>query len=76
LEVIIIIINSHYHYHYHHYHNKGSDSFGGPVTRFDIPLLWSSITKKYFWSDFNIPQVLIAKALGGCGALNAMVYIR
>ena len=41
----------------------GDDIFGGPITRFDVPLLWSSIPKDYFWTDFNIPQVLIAKAL-------------
>ena len=54
----------------------GNDIFGGPITRFDVPLLWSSITKDYFWSDINVPQVLIAKALGGCGIVNGMLYIR
>lgn len=56
----------------------GTDYFGGPITRFDIPLLWSSISHfgAFHWHGFNIPNVLIAKALGGCGVHNAMLYVR
>ena len=54
----------------------GDDVFGGPVTRFDVPLLWTSITKDYYWPDLKLPQALLAKALGGCGILNGMVYVR
>ena len=56
----------------------GKDYFGGPVTRFDIPFLWSSVSHfpQYHWEGFNFHGVLIAKGLGGCGIHNAMVYIR
>jgi len=54
------------------------DYFGGPITRFDIPLLWSSISHfvDYGWHGFNLPGILIAKGLGGCGIHNAMLYVR
>ena len=53
----------------------GIDRFGGPITRFDIPFLWSAITKfhEYHW---ELPEGMIAKGLGGCGIHNAMLYIR
>ena len=56
----------------------GSDSFGGPISRFDIPLLWSSLSSfaDFSWQGFNIPNVLLAKGLGGCGVQNAMMYVR
>jgi hypothetical protein len=54
----------------------GSDYFGGPITKFDIPLLWPSISHfdDFYWHGFNLPNVLIAKGLGGCGIHNAMLY--
>ncbi len=56
----------------------GKDYFGGPVTRFDIPFLWSSVSHfpQYHWKGFNFHGVLVAKGLGGCGIHNAMIYIR
>ena len=53
----------------------GSDRFGGPLTRFDIPFLWSAIPEfhEYHW---DLPEGMIAKGLGGCGIHNAMLYIR
>ena len=56
----------------------GSDSFAGPVSRFDIPLLWSSLSSfsDFSWQGFNLPNVLLAKGLGGCGVHNAMLYVR
>ena len=45
------------------------------MTRFDIPMLWSSIPQftAFHWP---MPQGLIAKGLGGCGIHNAMLYVR
>lgn len=56
----------------------GTDYFGGPLTRFDIPLLWPSIahTKDFRWNNFGDFDPLIAKGLGGCGIHNAMLYVR
>ena len=53
----------------------GSDRFGGPVTRFDVPFFWSAIPEfhEYHW---ELPEGMIAKGLGGCGIHNAMLYIR
>ena len=53
----------------------GNDRFGGPITRFDIPFLWSAISEfhEYHW---ELPEGMIAKGLGGCGIHNAMLYIR
>ena len=51
----------------------GTDYFGGPVTRFDIPFLWSSIIS---YGKFSWPGTLLAKGLGGCGIHNAMIYLR
>lgn len=51
----------------------GTDYFGGPVTRFDIPFLWTSITS---YGKFSWPGTLLAKGLGGCGIHNAMIYLR
>ena len=53
----------------------GRDRFAGPITRFDIPFLWSAIPefKEFHWP---IPMAVIARGLGGCGIHNAMVYVR
>lgn len=53
----------------------GKDEFAGPITRFDIPFLWSSIShySKFLWDD---SPLLLAKGLGGNGVHNAMIYIR
>ncbi|OQS00684.1 choline dehydrogenase [Achlya hypogyna] len=46
-----------------------------PYTPFDVPYYWSDVSRltDYHW---NVPNVLIAKALGGCGIHNAMLYVR
>eukprot|EP00602_Paraphysomonas_sp_CaronLab_P011175 CAMPEP_0185039958 /NCGR_PEP_ID=MMETSP1103-20130426/37448_1 /TAXON_ID=36769 /ORGANISM="Paraphysomonas bandaiensis, Strain Caron Lab Isolate" /LENGTH=624 /DNA_ID=CAMNT_0027579057 /DNA_START=273 /DNA_END=2147 /DNA_ORIENTATION=+ len=56
----------------------GRDYFGGPITRFDIPLFWPSISRypEYHWQGFNQLNVLQVKGLGGCGVHNAMLYVR
>lgn len=56
----------------------GTSYFGGPVTLFDIPMYWSTITSysEFHWSGFNLPGVVMTKGLGGCGINNAMIYIR
>jgi choline dehydrogenase-like flavoprotein len=53
----------------------GSDYYGGPVTRFDIPLMWPVLPRysDFHWLGFK-ENILIAKALGGCGIHNAMMY--
>ena len=45
----------------------GKDYFGGPLTRFDIPLLWSSLGSypEYRWGGFNVPGVVAGKGEGG-----------
>lgn len=47
------------------------------LTRFDVPGLWFTIPwslyRGYTW---NYGEVAIARALGGCGILNAMIYMR
>lgn len=44
-------------------------------TIFDVPFAWSYVaqTKKYLW---DVPAGFLAKALGGCGVHNAMLYVR
>ncbi len=51
--------------------NKASPSI--QLSVFDIPYYWSVVanTAAYHW---DLPNVLIAKALGGCGIHNAMLY--
>jgi choline dehydrogenase-like flavoprotein len=48
---------------------------GSAVTAFDVPLMWTSVAMEpqYHW---NITSGLVAKALGGCGIHNAMLYVR
>lgn len=55
--------------------NLGKDYFGGPVTRFDIPLMWNVLPRyaEYHWLGFK-KNIFIAKGLGGCGFHNAMMY--
>ncbi|OQS06045.1 choline dehydrogenase, partial [Thraustotheca clavata] len=53
-------------------------SFDGkemPYTPFDVPYYWSdvSLMPQYHW---NVSNVFVAKALGGCGIHNAMLYVR
>jgi choline dehydrogenase-like flavoprotein len=45
------------------------------LTPFDVPLLWGSVarTPAVHW---NVSNALVAKALGGCGVHNAMLYVR
>lgn len=56
----------------------GTDYFGGPISRFDIPLMWSGVTTchEFHWDGFNIPGIIVAKGLGGGGINNAMLYVR
>ncbi|GAB5034926.1 choline dehydrogenase [Nannochloropsis oceanica] len=53
----------------------GKDYTASPLTMFDIPLLWSTVAHQadYHW---DVEGAMIAKTLGGCGAHNAMLYVR
>ena len=53
----------------------GKPNINGYLNEFDVPLLWTTVTKEkeYHW---GIPNTLIAKGLGGCGIHNAMLYVR
>ena len=53
----------------------GKEYTASPLTMFDIPLLWSTVAHQadYHW---NVEGAMIAKTLGGCGAHNAMLYVR
>ena len=44
-------------------------------TVFDVPLAWSYVSQlsKYLW---RVPSGLLARAVGGCGIHNAMLYVR
>ena len=52
----------------------GTDFVSKPLTQFDVPLLWSTVAHRpeYHWP---IDGAMIAKALGGCGVHNAMLYV-
>jgi choline dehydrogenase len=56
----------------------GTDYYSAPLTRFDIPLLWPSISKSssFQWSGFNSTKVLLTKGLGGCGVSSGLIYMR
>ena len=49
------------------------------LNKFDMPLLWSGVAssrdndEEHHWP---IEQTLLARALGGCGLHNAMIYVR
>lgn len=53
----------------------GTDYTASPLTMFDVPLLWSTVAHQadYHW---DVEGAMIAKVLGGCGAHNAMLYVR
>ncbi|KDO30520.1 hypothetical protein SPRG_04421 [Saprolegnia parasitica CBS 223.65] len=46
-----------------------------PYTPFDVPYYWSDVSRmaSFHW---DVPGVFVAKALGGCGIHNAMLYVR
>ncbi|EQC30437.1 hypothetical protein SDRG_12011 [Saprolegnia diclina VS20] len=46
-----------------------------PYTPFDVPYYWSDVSRmaSFHWA---VPGVFVAKALGGCGIHNAMLYVR
>ena len=54
------------------------------LNKFDIPLMWSGVAsddeqrQEDGWSAHHWPikQTLLARALGGCGLHNAMIYVR
>ena len=41
----------------------GKDSFGGPLSRYDIPLLWSSLmtNRSIHWHGYNIHGIVEGK---------------
>lgn len=53
----------------------GTDFLYQNLTIFDVPLAWSYVAhlKHYHWP---VPGALLAKAVGGCGMHNAMLYVR
>ncbi|CBJ28002.1 choline dehydrogenase [Ectocarpus siliculosus] len=54
------------------YEIGGQDFLSNPLTPFDIPLMWSSVSHM----KEEHQNALVAKALGGCGIHNAMLYVR
>ncbi|CAM9194249.1 unnamed protein product, partial [Discosporangium mesarthrocarpum] len=61
----------------------GQDILSDPLTPFDIPLMWPEVShmNSFHWQipDHTHParpSALVAKALGGCGIHNAMLYVR
>lgn len=53
----------------------GKDWLFRDRTIFDVPLAWSYVSQlpRYLW---DVPLGLLARALGGCGVHNAMLYVR
>lgn len=53
----------------------GTDWLFRDRTVFDVPLAWSYVSRlsHYLW---KLPAGLIARAVGGCGVHNAMLYVR
>eukprot|EP00903_Cladosiphon_okamuranus_P005497 g5478.t2 len=65
------------------YEIGGQDFLSNPLTPFDIPLMWPSVShmKDFHWEVVDHTKAehqnaLVAKALGGCGIHNAMLYVR
>lgn len=56
----------------------GGDAFGGPVSRFDIPLLWSSLmtNRSIHWTGYNIHGIVEGKGLGGSGIHTGILHFR
>jgi len=59
----------------------GQDKILGDLTLFDIPLDWSLFLDNSSYTHYQYDlqgsvQPVIAKALGGCSVINAMIYIR
>ncbi|KAF0731473.1 hypothetical protein Ae201684P_006674 [Aphanomyces euteiches] len=56
-----------------HFININSQSM--PYTPFDVPFYWNHVAhmETFHW---NVPNTFLAKALGGCGIHNAMLYVR
>ncbi|CAK4721589.1 unnamed protein product [Aphanomyces euteiches] len=54
-----------------HFININSQSM--PYTPFDVPFYWNHVAhmETFHW---NVPNTFLAKALGGCGIHNAMLY--
>jgi len=53
------------------------------LNKFDIPLMWSGVAfsrrpqdEAFAAHHWPIKRVLLARALGGCGLCNAMIYVR
>jgi len=57
------------------------------LNKYDIPLMWSGVASNLGREDqlsenscslhhWPVPQTLIARGLGGCGLINAMIYVR
>ena len=54
----------------------GDDYLYSNLTVFDVPLAWSYVAhlQQYHW---HVPgDAILAKAVGGCGVHNAMLYVR
>ncbi|KAJ8609832.1 hypothetical protein CTAYLR_008141 [Chrysophaeum taylorii] len=53
----------------------GTDWMFRDRTIFDVPLAWSYVAQlsKYLW---RVPGGFLARTVGGCGAHNAMLYVR
>ena len=60
------------------YELDGGDYFAGPVSRFDIPRLWSTIPdyEDFSWDGFEDTHISLSKGIGGSGIRSAMLYLR
>lgn len=54
----------------------GNDYLYNNLTVFDVPLAWSYVAhlERYHWHMEG--EAILAKAVGGCGVHNAMLYVR
>ncbi len=60
------------------YEIGGKDFFAGPISRFDVPFLWPSLSTypDYKWEGYESSHVTLAKAVGGAGVAGPMTYLR
>jgi len=62
------------------YEIGGQDYFAGPVSRFDVPLMWSTLRSyaQFQWPGYpEDSHINLAKGLGGAGVIgHDMTYIR
>jgi choline dehydrogenase len=60
------------------YEIGGKDFFAGPISRFDVPYLWPSLSTypEYKWQGYENQYINLPKAVGGGGVMSPMTYLR